>query len=82
MAAVVTLRSASELVEALLAHAGAGRQIPSWAASCAHQAGRALGSMDHLIRELSEVALITFMCAATPWLHHRSAHGDNTVRLG
>ena len=63
VAAAVTLRAISELVEALLAHVAAGQPIPGLAAACVQQAGRMLGSVDHLIRELSEVALVIFGCA-------------------
>lgn len=58
VAAVTTLRCVAGLLDALLLHAEHGSQVAGWIVACARTGSQALVSADHIVRELSEIALI------------------------
>ena len=72
VAAVLTLRSVSGLLEAVLLHSEArSGAVSARLAALAGSGAKTLGGLDVFVRELSEVALIIFMCASksSPWSH-------------
>ena len=64
VAAVLTLRSMSGLLEAVLLHSEArSGTVSACVAALAGSGAKTLGGLDVFVRELSDVALIIFMCA-------------------
>lgn len=62
VAAVLTLRSISSLLEAVVVHCDAGTGVVgNWLVTLAAHGAKTLAGLDVIVREVSEVALITFM---------------------
>lgn len=58
---MLTLRSVSGLLEAVLLHSEAKTGAATWLVALARNGAKTLSGLDTFVRELSEVALIIFM---------------------